>query len=150
MPFYRIHTRASMRIRTDRDPQRRSRDGQQLERAMADSVSIVRGMPLSEEPWLGELTLSGFIRQVAERFSNREALVQRRRNGTMERWSYRELWDRSIEVAKALVACGLAKGERVGVLMTNRAEFLSAAFGTALARVIAPPLITFSTPHELQ
>ena len=41
------------------------------------SVSIVRGMPLSEEPGLGELTLCGFIRQVAERFSDREALVAR-------------------------------------------------------------------------
>jgi acyl-CoA synthetase (AMP-forming)/AMP-acid ligase II len=114
------------------------------------SVSIIRGMPLSEEPGLGELTLTGFIRQVAERFSNREALVQRHPDGTMERWSYRDLWDRSIEVAKALVACGLAKGERVGVLMTNRAEFLSAAFGTALAGGIVAPLSTFSTPHELE
>jgi fatty-acyl-CoA synthase len=113
------------------------------------SVSIVRGNPLSEEPGLGELTLSGFIRQVAERFAEREALVQRRSNGTMERWSYRDLWDHSIDVAKALVACGLGKGERVGVLMTNRAELLSAVFGSALAGGIAVPLSTFSTPHEL-
>ena len=67
----------------------------------------------------------------------------------MERWSYRDLWDHSIEVAKALIACGLGKGERVGVLMTNRAEFLSAVFGSALAGGIAVPLSTFSTPHEL-
>jgi fatty-acyl-CoA synthase len=113
-------------------------------------ASIVRGIPLSQEPGLGELTLSGFIRQVAERFSSRAALVQRRADGTMERWSYSDLWDRSIEVAKALVACGLGKGERVGVLMTNRAEFLSAVFGTALAGGIAAPLSTFSTPHELE
>jgi fatty-acyl-CoA synthase len=113
------------------------------------SLSIVRGIPLSEEAGLGELTLPGFIRQVAERFSQREALVQRRPDGTMERWSYCDLWDHSIEVAKALVACGLGKGERVGVLMTNRAEFLSAVFGSALAGGIAVPLSTFSTAHEL-
>ena len=100
-------------------------------------------------PGWGELTLPGFLRQVTERFSDREALVQRDADGTMERWSYRDLWDRSVEVAKALVACGLGKGERVGVLMTNRAEFLSAVFGTALAGGIAAPLSTFSTPHEL-
>jgi fatty-acyl-CoA synthase len=114
------------------------------------SVSIVRGMPLAEEPGLGELTLSGFIRQLAERFPEREVLVQRRSDGTLERWSYRELWDRSINVAKALVACGLGKGERVGVLMTNRAEFLSAVFGIALAGGVAAPLSTFSTAHELE
>jgi fatty-acyl-CoA synthase len=113
------------------------------------SLSIVRGALLSEEAGLGELTLPGFIREVTERFSKREALVQRRPDGTMERWSYCDLWDHSIEVARALVACGLGKGERVGVLMTNRAEFLSAVFGSALAGAIAVPLSTFSTPHEL-
>jgi len=113
------------------------------------SVSIVRGLPLAEEPELGELTLAGFIRQVAERHAGREALVQRRPDGTLERWSYRDLWDRSVEVARALAACELSKGERVGVLMTNRAEFLSAVFGTALAGGTAVPLSTFSTPHEL-
>jgi fatty-acyl-CoA synthase len=113
------------------------------------SVSIVRGIPLSEEPGLGELTLTGFIRQVADRFSSREALVERHPDGTTERWSYRDLWDRSIEVSRALVACGLGKGERVGILMTNRAEFLSAVFGSALAGGTAVPLSTFSTPHEL-
>lgn len=113
-------------------------------------MSIVRGMPLSQEPGLGELTLSGFIRQVARRFSDREALVQRRPDGTTERWSYRNLQNRCIEVAKALVARGLGKGERVGILMTNRAEFLSSVFGTALAGGVASPLSTFSTPHELE
>ena len=105
------------------------------------SVSIVRGMPLSEEPGLGELTLPGYIRQVAERFADREALVQRRPDGTMERWSYRDLWDRSIDVAKALVASGLGKGERVGVLMTNRAEFLSAVLAIIRKRFVPPAAI---------
>ena len=114
------------------------------------SVSIVRGIPLSQESGLGALTLPGFTRQVVERFADREALVQPRPDGTMERWSYRDLWDRSVDVAKALVACGLGKGERVGVLMTNRAEFLSAVFGSALAGGTAVPLSTFSTAPELE
>jgi fatty-acyl-CoA synthase len=68
----------------------------------------------------------------------------------MERWSYLDLWNRSVDVAKALVGAGLGKGERVGILMTNRPEFLSAVFGSALAGGIAVPLSTFSTLHELQ
>jgi fatty-acyl-CoA synthase len=114
------------------------------------ALSIVRGIPLSQDLGLGELTLSGFIRQVTERFSDREAVVQRHTDGTMARWSYRDLWNRSVEVAKALVACGLGRCERVGVLMTNRPEFLSAVFGTALAGGTVVPLSTFSTPHELE
>jgi fatty-acyl-CoA synthase len=112
-------------------------------------VSIVRGPPLSEEPGLGELTLCGFIRQVAGRFSGQEALVERR-PGTTERWSYLDLWNRSVDVAMALVAAGLGKGDRVGILMTNRPEFLSAMFGCSLAGGVAVPLSTFSTAHELE
>ena len=113
------------------------------------SVSIVHGPPLSEEPGLGALTLPGFLREVTERYPDREALAQRRPDGAVERWSYRDLWDRSVEVARALAACGLGKGERVGVLMTNRAEFLAAVFGAALAGGVAAPLSTFSTADEL-
>ncbi|WP_165187504.1 class I adenylate-forming enzyme family protein [Caulobacter soli] len=113
------------------------------------SVSIVHGPPLSEEPGLGALTLPGFLREVTQAHGDREALVQRRADGALERWSYQDLWARSLEVARALVACGLGKGERVGVLMTNRAEFLSAVFGAALAGGVAAPLSTFSTPDEL-
>ncbi|TCM27744.1 class I adenylate-forming enzyme family protein [Novosphingobium sp. ST904] len=114
------------------------------------SVSIARGLPLSEEVGLGELTLAGFLREVTSRFGGREALVHRLDDGSRERWSYCDLWDRSREVAKALIATGLGKGERVGVLMTNRAEFLSAMFGAALAGGVATPLSTFSTPAELE
>ena len=99
---------------------------------MADpTVSISRGPPLADEPGLGELTLSGFIREVTARNGSREALVSQRLDGSLERWSYNTLWERSLEVAKALTALGLGKGERVGVLMTNRAEVIAATCGTA-------------------
>ena len=113
-------------------------------------LSILHGPPLAEEAGLGELTMSGFIRQVTERFGHREALVQRGDDGGIERWSYSDLWERSCEVAQSLIACGLGKGERVAILMTNRAELLSALFGTALAGGVATPLSTFSTAGELE
>lgn len=113
------------------------------------AVSISRGIPLTEEKGLGDLTLGGFLRDVAARYSGREALVHHRDDGTVERWSYPDLWDRSMAVARSLVAGGLAKGERVGVLMTNRPEFLAAVFGTALAGGVAVPISTFSTLAEL-
>ena len=111
--------------------------------------SIVSGPPLSEEPGLGALTLSGWLREVSDHFGSREALVMHEPSG-VTRWSYGDLWERANEVARALLACGVGKGTRVGVLMTNRPEFLSAVFGTALAGGVATTLSTFSTPAELE
>ena len=65
------------------------------------------------------------------------------------RWTYAELWERAIEVARALRACGVGKDGRVGVLMTNRPEWLAAVFGISLAGGVAVTLSTFSTPAEL-
>jgi fatty-acyl-CoA synthase len=113
------------------------------------ALSMVRGIPLSEEPGLGSLTLPGFLQEVTNRYANREALVMRN-DDCAERWSYADLWQRSVEVARALIASQAGKDTRVGVLMTNRPEWLTAVFGTTLAGGIAVPLSTFSTASELE
>ncbi len=109
------------------------------------SPAIAAGPPLAEEPGLGPLTLPGFLREVTARHGDREAL---RVPGGV-RWSYRDLHERSVEVARALHAAGVGKDSRVGVLMTNRPEWLAAVFGTALAGGVAVALSTFSTAAEL-
>lgn len=111
-------------------------------------LSLVRGIPLAEEEGIGALTLGSYLKDVTERYGPREAAVLRSAEG-IERWSYAELWQRSMDVARALLACGVGKGTRVGILMTNRLEFLSSVFGTALAGGVATTLNTFSTPAEL-
>src|SRR5690606_33495144 len=117
--------------------------------AISNGMSLVRGLPLSEETGLGALTLGGFIKEVTQRFGPREAACLPVGDG-VERWTYNDLWQRSEAIARALVACGVGKGTRVGILMTNRLEFLSAVFGTALAGGVATTLSTFSTPAELE
>ena len=114
----------------------------------AGAPSIVRGVPLSEEPGLGALTLPGFLREVTTRFAQREALVMHTPEG-VERWTYAALWDRSVEVARALIACGAGKDSRVGIMMTNRLEWIAGVFGTALAGGVAVTISTFSTAPEL-
>jgi fatty-acyl-CoA synthase len=111
--------------------------------------SIAKGIPLSEEPGLGSLTLPGFLREVTTRFGERDALVLRTPSGT-EHWTYAMLWERAVEVARALLAVGVGKDSRVGVMMTNRPEWIAAVFGTSLAGGVAVTLSTFSTPPELQ
>jgi acyl-CoA synthetase (AMP-forming)/AMP-acid ligase II len=59
-------------------------------------------------------------------------------DGRRVSWTYAELWKNANTVARALVTSGIGKGERVGVLMTNRTEFLSAVFGTLLAGAWRP------------
>jgi acyl-CoA synthetase (AMP-forming)/AMP-acid ligase II len=99
---------------------------------------------------MGALTLPGYLREVTQRYAEREALVFHHPDGRVERWSYADLWDRSMAVARALVACGVERGSRVGVMMTNRPEWLAAFFGAGLAGGIAATISTFSTPAELE
>ena len=114
----------------------------------SQQLSIVSGPLLSDEPGLGSLTLPGFLREVTLTYGEREALVFRNADG-VTRWTYAQLWERATEVARALRRCGIGKDARVGVLMTNRPEWLAAVFGTSLAGGVAVTLSTFSTPPEL-
>ena len=117
--------------------------------APAPSLSIVRGPPLAAQEGIGALTIGGYLREVAERFGPREALVMRLGEGRLS-WTYDQLLARAIEVAKALIAAGAGKDSRIGVLMTNRPEHLSAVFGIGLAGGVVVSLSTFSTPMELE
>lgn len=111
--------------------------------------SLVKGIPLSEEQGIGALTLGAYLREVTAQYGPREAAVMRS-GDSIQRWTYDELWTASMQVARALVASGVGKGSRVGILATNRFEFLTSTFGTALAGGVATTLNTFSTAAELE
>lgn len=112
-------------------------------------LAIIRGAPLSEEPGLGALTLPGFLRAVTKQFGPREALVMHRNPGERISWTYDELMARAQAVAAALTASGTGRDERIGVLMSNRLEWVSSCFGIGLAGGTCVGLSTFSTPDEL-
>ena len=116
---------------------------------VVEGLSIARGIPLAEEQGIGALTLGGYVREIAKRYGSNEAAVIHLPDG-VQRWTYDDLLQRSMEVARALVASGIGKGTRVGILATNRLEFLSCAFGTALAGGIATTISTFFTAAELE
>jgi fatty-acyl-CoA synthase len=114
-----------------------------------DGLSIVHGIPIAEESGLGPLTLAGFVQEVARRYGPCEAAMIDL-DGTRISWTYDELLMRSTEIAKALIAAGVGKGTRVGFIVTNRPEFLSCLFGTALAGAVATPISTFYTAPEME
>lgn len=109
------------------------------------------GPALAEAEGVGALTIGGFLREVCERFADHEALVfdDPLREGTTVGWTYAELERQARRVARALVAAGVSKGTRVGILMGNRPEAVAAWFGAPLVGAVVVPLSTFSPRPEL-
>jgi len=111
--------------------------------------SIIHGKPLADEK-LGALTLGGFLREVCAANAAKEALVFHLPNGVVVRRSYAQVWDEALTVARALAARGVTKETRVGLLVTNRPEWVSAMFGIALAGGTCVALSTFAKGAELE
>jgi fatty-acyl-CoA synthase len=66
------------------------------------------------------------------------------------RLTYRELEQRTNRLAHALAALGVGRGERVGILSENRAEYLELAMACAKLGAILCALNWRLTPRELQ
>src|SRR5579859_767236 len=111
--------------------------------------STIQGPPLEDEA-LGALTLGGFFREVCDAHAAREALVFHPPAGPVVRRHYREIYGEALGLACVLAARGVGKGTRVGVLATNRPEWITAAFGVALAGGVCVALSTFATSNELE
>ncbi len=78
-------------------------------------------------PLLGE-TIGENLRRTVERYPDREALVVRSQG---YRATWRELWEQTSRLARALMASGIAAGDRVGIWSPNRWEWVVAQFATA-------------------
>ena len=94
------------------------------------SESSARG---AQSPALIEQTIGQFFHDVVQRLPDHEALVSRHQN---QRFTYRELDRASSQLASALVRCGLATGERVGIWAHNCSEWLLMQLATAKAGII--------------
>lgn len=115
-------------------------------------MSTLCGPPLEEAEGIGALTLGGFLVETCSRFGDNEALVfdDPLRSGATVRWTYSALEHEARRVARALLAAGVGKGSRVGILMGNRPEAVAGLFGAALSGAVAVPLSTFSSRPELE
>lgn len=109
-------------------------------------MTTFRGPPLDEEPGLGALTLPGLLDEVRARHGDKEAVVFPAGD---VRLTYRDLYSQARRLARALLARGLTKGQRVAVLIANRPEWVVAAFGITMAGGVMVPLNTWFEPPEL-
>jgi acyl-CoA synthetase (AMP-forming)/AMP-acid ligase II len=111
-------------------------------------MSTFLGPPIETEQDIGPSTLGAFISDAATKHADREA-VAFHESPAVVRWSYRDLERESRRVGRALLAAGLAPGERVAALMGNRPEWIASVFGIALAGGVVVPVNTFLEPPEI-
>jgi acyl-CoA synthetase (AMP-forming)/AMP-acid ligase II len=114
-------------------------------------VITFSGPPPETEGGIGPLTLGGFLAEVVKRHGDREALAFRE-SGSPEtvRWTYDHLGREARRIGRGLLAAGVGKGTRVGLLMGNRPEWVAAAYGVAMAGGVLVPVNTFYEPPELE
>jgi fatty-acyl-CoA synthase len=89
-------------------------------------------------------TLGSALRAIAERTPRQPAILYRG-----ETISYAQLHADSVRAAKAMLSLGVRRGERVGVLLGNRPEWLVMCFGAAHIGAVFAPLNTWYKQAEL-
>jgi acyl-CoA synthetase (AMP-forming)/AMP-acid ligase II len=113
-------------------------------------MTTFTGPPAESEPGIGALTIGGLLAETCAAHRELEAVAARSADDSVVRWTYDDLWRESRRYAKGLLATGVGRGTRVGILVSNRAEWLAAAFGVALTGGVIVPFSTFATAEELE
>lgn len=109
----------------------------------SETLSFFKG---STEPRLWLSSLGAFTDEQAERYGDKPALIVPWQGA---RLSFRQLADRSWEVAERLFDLGLRHGDRVGIMAGNRFEYLVVLLGAARLGCPVVVLNNTYTPDEL-
>jgi fatty-acyl-CoA synthase len=96
--------------------------------ARSTSGKVSRPGPSRDKVFRSELTPVDFLRRAAYMYPDKIAVVHGAR-----RYTYRQLAERSWQLANALRAAGLGKGDRVATLVPNSQAMLEAHFGVPAA-----------------
>jgi fatty-acyl-CoA synthase len=97
-------------------------------------------------PLLGE-TIGENLRRTVAQCGDCDALVVRWQG---YRATYRQLWDQTTTLARALLASGVEKGDRVGIWSPNRFEWVVTQFATARIGAILVNINPAYKTSELQ
>src|SRR2546426_12468100 len=89
-------------------------------------------------------TLGALIDELAAARPDADAIVFRG-----ERLTFAALRDRSDAIARAFLAVGVRKDDRIAILLPNRPEWLIAAFAAAKVGAVSVAISTFSTAREI-
>jgi fatty-acyl-CoA synthase/long-chain acyl-CoA synthetase len=91
------------------------------------------------------VNIPALIEWSADRYADRVAFVY----GGVER-TFRQVDDRANRLANALLALGLARGDRVGVLVSNRTEYPETEFAISKAGGVRVPMLESSSAEEIR
>jgi fatty-acyl-CoA synthase len=94
-------------------------------------------------PLLSE-TIGGALDRAAERWGDREALIACHQR---QRYTYAELRSEAERTARALMALGVQRGDRVGIWSANRSEWLITQYAAAKAGAI---LVNINPAYRLR
>ncbi|MHB8450196.1 MAG: AMP-binding protein [Mycobacteriales bacterium] len=112
---------------------------------MAGELAASYAHGTSKVALLGD-TIGANLARTVRRVPDRDALVD---CPTGRRWSYAQ-FDRDVAaLARGLLACGIAKGDRVGVWAPNCAEWVLAQYATARVGAILVNINPAYRTHEL-
>jgi len=88
-------------------------------------------------------------RAIVEAHGDSEFVVATRGDGATDRITYREADARSADLARRLLAAGVGKGTRVGVLAPNGPDFAIATIAVGRLGAVLVPINTLYQPPEL-
>ncbi|KAK7936694.1 uncharacterized protein PG986_015132 [Apiospora aurea] len=108
------------------------------------TLSVLHG-PV--DPPLVDLTLGELLDLQCQHHGHQECLVT---PWTGARWTYNELNQQSLQLARALVSLGISTGDRVGIMAGNCAEYAAVFFAVARIGAILVILNNTYTPTEAQ
>ena len=89
-------------------------------------------------------TVAGALNTAAARWADRDALISCHQQ---QRYSYAELRHEADRVARALMAIGVQRGDRVGIWSANRAEWMITQYASAKAGAI---LVNINPAYRLR
>ncbi|XP_070505427.1 luciferin 4-monooxygenase-like [Chironomus tepperi] len=112
---------------------------------MSNDPNIIYGGDLDESfdyPTVGALLYDNF-RDGGDKLS----LIDANKN---QQWTFTDLWEQSIKVAKALHGAGIRQNDVISVLSENRLEITAILYGTMFLNAIYAPANFFYTERELE
>src|SRR5678815_4317772 len=108
------------------------------------SASYLHGV--SSRPLIGQ-TIGDFLDDIAQEHASNEALASVFEH---RRFTYRQFLDEVNQLARALMALGVRKGERVGIWSTNSVAWVLTQFATAKVGAILVNINPAYRLHELE
>ncbi len=105
--------------------------------------SYPRGVPYSIN--YPEIPLYAFLENAARKFPSRDAVIF-----YGNRITYSQLWDQTIRLAEALKNVGVETGDRVGLLLPNVPQFITAYNAVLAIGGVVVPINPLNPPEEIE